>query len=95
LLKPPAKAPAAPVTATKKAVDTRATLAGEKWTFPVELAKPVHQPHLENFFNGIRNGEKLNCPGEVGYQALVAVLKTYEALQAGGRITVAPEEYKV
>jgi predicted dehydrogenase len=95
LLKPPAKAPAAPVTASKKAVDTRATLAGEKWTFPIELAKPVHQPHLENFFNGIRNGEKLNCPGEVGYQALVTVLKTYEALQSGAKVAIAPEVYKV
>jgi predicted dehydrogenase len=63
-------------------VDVRVTSEAAKWELPVELAKPAHQPHLENFFNAIREGEKLNCPGEIGYETAVAVLKVNEAVEA-------------
>ncbi len=49
------------------------------------LNKPVHQPHLENFFNTIRGKDKLNCPGEVGYETAVSVLKANKS-QANGTI---------
>jgi len=62
---------------------------------PVEMHKPYHQPHLENFFDAIRDRTELNCPAEVGYKTAVAVLKVNEAVQAGRKLTFGPEEFKV
>lgn len=76
-------------------VDVRVTSEAAKWPLPVELAKPAHQPHLENFFNAIRDGEKLNCPGEVGYETCVAVLKVNDAVAAEKRLTFDPKEFVV
>jgi predicted dehydrogenase len=61
----------------------------------VELNKPIHQPHLENFFDAIRGKAKLNCPAEVGYEAAVTVLKVNEAVEAGRRLEFKPEEFSV
>jgi predicted dehydrogenase len=61
----------------------------------VEMHKPIHQPHLENFFDAIRGKAKLNCPAEVGYETAVTVLKVNEAAEAGRRLEFAPEEFRV
>lgn len=61
----------------------------------VELDKPIHQPHLENFFDAIRGKAKLNCPAEVGYEAVVTVLKVNEAIEAGRRLEFKAEEFNV
>lgn len=66
----------------KAVIDVRVTSAPAKWPLPVELAKPAHMPHLENFFGAIRNGDKLNCPAEIGFETCVAVLKVNEAVEA-------------
>ena len=52
-----------------------------RWPIPVDLAKPAHQPHLENFFNAIRLGTPLSCPAELAYESAVAVLKVNEAVR--------------
>ncbi len=57
--------------------------------------KPVHMPHLENFFDGIRNGTPLNCPGEVGYETAVSVLRANDAVESGKKITFKPEDFLV
>jgi predicted dehydrogenase len=57
--------------------------------------KTEHQPHLENFFHAIRGTEKLNCPGEVGYETAVAVLKVNEAVAAEKKLTFDPAEFKI
>jgi len=62
---------------------------------PVKLDKPIHQPHLENFFDAIRGRAKLNCPAEVGYETAVTVLKINEALQAGCKIKLKPGDFIV
>jgi predicted dehydrogenase len=62
---------------------------------PVEMDKPYHQPHLENFFDAIRGKVELNCPAEVGYQTAVAVLKINEAVQAGRKLKFKPDEFVV
>jgi len=62
---------------------------------PVEMNKPFHQPHLENFFDAIRGRAQLNCPAEVGYKTAVAVLKVNEAVQAGRKLLFKPEDFKV
>ena len=62
---------------------------------PVQMNKPYHQPHLENFFDAIRGKASLNCPAEVGYKTAVAVLKINEAVQAGRKLEFQPDEFAV
>ena len=64
-------------------------------TVPVEMKKPFHQPHLENFFDAIRGKAELNCPAEVGYQSSVAVLKINEAVEAERKLRFEPGEFVV
>jgi predicted dehydrogenase len=66
-----------------------------KYDMLVKMDKPVHQPHLENFFDAIRGKAKLNCPAEIGYETAVAVLKVNEAAEAGRKLNFKPEEFKV
>ena len=59
----------------------RESPAPEAWDLPVTMEKPLHQPHLENFFDAIRNGTPLNCPSEVGFATAVTILKVNEAVE--------------
>jgi predicted dehydrogenase len=59
----------------------------------VQMDKPYHQPHLENFFDALRGRAKLNCPAEVGYETVVTVLKINEAVAAGRRLEFKPAEF--
>ncbi len=65
------------------------------YKLPVQMDKPFHQPHLENFFDAIRGKTRLNCPAEIGYETAVAVLKVNEAVEAARKLTFEPEEFKV
>jgi len=56
--------------------------------------KPVHQYHLENFFEAVRGRAKLTCPAEVGFVATVTALKANEAAEAGRRLELAPDDFK-
>lgn len=76
-------------------VDVRASKPPKRWPLPIELSKPAHQPHLENFFGAIRYGVKLNCPAEVGYETAVAVLAANESVAAGRRVEFKAEEFRV
>jgi len=61
-----------------------------------KLDAPVHQPHLKNFFDAIRDKNvKLNCPGEIGYETAVTVLTANEAIKTGGKIKFTAEDFKV
>ena len=75
-------------------VDVRVTAEAGRWPLPVELAKPAHQPHLENFFDAVRSGTPLNCPAELAYESCVAVLKTNEAVKARRVVEFRPEQFK-
>lgn len=75
-------------------VDVRVTAEAGRWPLPVELAKPAHQPHLENFFEAIRRGIPLNCPAELAYETAVAVLKVNEAVKNKTLLRFRPEEFK-
>jgi len=74
-------------------------LGGSKvlWPHPLlqRCTEYVHQPHLKNFFDAIRGKAKLNCPGQVGYETAVAVLKANDAIKEGRKVEFAPEEFKV
>ncbi|GAF90156.1 unnamed protein product [marine sediment metagenome] len=76
-------------------VDVRDTVPAAKYDLPVTMDKPFHQPHLENFFDAIRNKTGLNCPAEIGYETAVTVLKVNEAVQAGRKLDFKPDEFKV
>jgi hypothetical protein len=76
-------------------VDVRVTAEAGRWPLPIELAKPAHQPHLENFFNAISLGTALSCPGELGYECAVSVLKVNEAVESRQRHKFKPEHFHV
>jgi predicted dehydrogenase len=59
-----------------------------------EAAKPVHQLHLENFFDAIRTGAALNCPGELSFESAVSVIAANESVAAGKKIEFKPEDFK-
>jgi len=76
-------------------VDVRVSAPLGAWGIPVELNKPVHQPHLENFFDAVRHGTPLNCPAEKGYETAVTVLRVNEAVEAQRKLEFSPEEFSV
>jgi predicted dehydrogenase len=61
----------------------------------VDVEKSYHMPHLHNFFESVRGKAKLNCPGEVGYETAVQVLKVNEAVAAAKTLEFKPEDFKV
>ena len=75
-------------------LDVRVTAEAGRWPLPVELAKPAHQPHLENFFSAVLHGTPLSCPAEIGYETAVAVLKANEAVQARRMMMFRSQDFK-
>ncbi len=75
-------------------IDVRATAEAGRWPLPIELAKPAHQPHLENFLDAVRLGTALTCPAEIAYESCVAVLKANEAVAARRALEFRPEQFK-
>jgi predicted dehydrogenase len=75
-------------------VDVRVTAEAGRWPLPIELAKPAHQHHLEDFFAAVRNGTPLNCPAELAYESCVAVLKTNDAVRDRRVLEFRPEQFK-
>ena len=76
-------------------VDSRESPGLEPWDIPIELLKPHHQYHLENFFSAILHGTPLSCPPETGYESAVAVLTVNKAVEAGKTVYFKPEDFKV
>ena len=77
------------------AVDVRVSAEAGKWPLPIDLTKPAHQPHLENFFNAIRYGTPLNCPVEKGYETAVAVLNVNKAVATNQKIEFKESDFHV
>jgi predicted dehydrogenase len=74
------------------AVDVRETAASIQFDIPVVFSKPVHQPHLENFFDAIRGNCKLNCPADEAFASEYVVHKANEAIAAQKRLPISAEE---
>ncbi|MEO6006345.1 MAG: Gfo/Idh/MocA family oxidoreductase [Opitutus sp.] len=74
-------------------VDVRETAELSAWDIPITLDKAIHQPHLENFFDAIRKGTPLNCPGDSAFATAVTVLKVNEAVAAQKMLTFAPNDF--
>lgn len=60
-----------------------------------EVKKPVHQLHLENFFNAVRHGTPLSCPADLAYETCVTVMKANEAVARNCKIEFNPSEFVV
>jgi len=75
-------------------LDVRVSPELGSWPLPIQFNKPPHQAHLENFFDAIRLGTPLNCPGEIGFETAVAVLKVNDAVEAGTKLAYTPQEFK-
>lgn len=75
-------------------LDVRVTAEAGRWPLPVELAKPAHQPHLENFFSAVRDGTALTCPAGLAFESAVAVLRVNDAVRDGGVLRFRPENFK-
>lgn len=90
-----AVAPIAPVEGV--VLDSRETPGLEKWGLPVQLTKPYHQPHLENFFAAVRKDDPkaVSCPPETGYETAVAVLACNESILKNKKIEFKPEDFVV
>ena len=91
----PVKSPVKATVTTNAAIDVRVTAEADGWPLPVDLLKPAHMPHLENFFAAVRKGEKLNCPVDLAYESAVAVLAANRSVAERKTITFKPEEFKV
>jgi hypothetical protein len=74
-------------------VDVRETAELSAWDIPVTLDKAIHQPHLENFFDAIRLGTPLSCPGDSAFATAVTVLKVNESVAAQKMLTFAPQDF--
>lgn len=88
--------PPAAATAQQEAgnVDVRESPVPAKYSLPVELNDPYHQPHLVNFFESIRGNATLNCPAEIGFETAVMVLKVNEAVAAQKKLEFKPEDFE-
>jgi len=78
---------------SKAVVDVRETAALSAWEIPVTLDKAIHQPHLENFFDAVRKGTPLNCPGESAFATAVTILKINESIAAQKVLTFQPGDF--
>jgi hypothetical protein len=94
-LKMPEKVPVSGPGGAITKVDVRETAQLSAWEMPVTLDKAIHQPHLENFFDAIRKGTSLNCPGEEGFATCVTVLMVNKAIAAQKMLTAEAKDFVV
>ena len=76
-------------------LDVRETISPDEHKIPLKMLDPYHLPHLSNFFNTVRGLEELNCPGEIGFETAVTVLKVNQAIEAGKRLEFTLEEFHI
>jgi len=90
------KAPPKPKTRpAQTVVDVRQSVDMGAYEVPVELSKPIHQPHLENFFAAIAGKAKLTCPADVALRSELAIFKVVEAIDAQRKVAFTPEDFRV
>jgi len=87
--------PAAKKPPTSEEEHVRETGVVVPYELPVVLDKPLHQPHLENFFDAVRGKAKLTCPAEEAFRTEVVVHKVNEAVEAKKMLLFTPEEFQV
>jgi hypothetical protein len=93
----PVKKPVAATVTSNAAIDVRVTAEADGWPLPVDLLKPAHMPHLENFFLAVRRNKPdlLTCPADLAYESAVAVLAANRSVAEGKTIRFKPEDFHV
>jgi len=86
---------AAPEPADPNEIHVRETGQVTAYEIPVVLDKPLHQPHLENFFEAVRGRAKLSCPADEALATEAVVHKVNEAVEARRLLTLGPDEFRV
>ncbi|TKJ35726.1 MAG: oxidoreductase [Planctomycetes bacterium B3_Pla] len=82
--------------ASDSVLDVRETPKPPSYNIPVSMeGQPYHWPHLKNFFDAIRGKAELTCPGQVGYETAVSVLKVNDAIAAGRKLEFKPTDFEV
>jgi len=76
-------------------LDVRETAPPPSYMLPVQSLKLYHQPHLENFFDAVRDKARLNCPAEVGFESAVTVLKVNEAVEANRPLVFDAKDFEI
>ncbi|MBN1845390.1 MAG: hypothetical protein JW810_06870 [Sedimentisphaerales bacterium] len=66
-----------------------------EYQFNVAQDTSPRQAHLENFFGAIRGREPLACPASTAFATTVVVQKINQAIAAGGRVTLTPQDVDV
>jgi len=91
------KVPPQAVVPKKTAVDSRVSPPLPGYPLPIDLHKPAHMPHLENFFSAVRKNqpETLNCPADLAYESAVAVLAANVSVAERKTIYFEPEDFRV
>jgi hypothetical protein len=61
-----------------------------------EARKPVHQLHLESFFDAVRRTDPkaLTCPPQEAFRTAVTVLAANRAVRTGQRVVFKPEDFE-
>jgi predicted dehydrogenase len=85
---------AAPAPAEDSTVDVRETAPLVAYDLPIVLNKPLHQPHLENFFNAVRGEGKLNCDAAHAFESEAPIFKVNPAVAARKAIDMKPEDFQ-
>ena len=93
----PVKKPVSASVSSNAAIDVRVTAEADGWPLPVDLLKPAHMPHLENFFLAVRRKkpELLTCPALLAYESAVAVLAANRSVAEGKTIHFKPSDFLV
>jgi len=81
--------------ATSEEEHVRETGVVVPYELPIVLNKPLHQPHLENFFDAARGKARLACPAEEALRTEVVIHKVNHALDAKKMLTFEPDEFRV
>jgi len=84
----------APAPAEDTVADVRETAPLVAYDIPVVVNKPLHQPHLENFFGAVRGENELNCDGAHAFESEAPIFKVNPAVAARTTIEMTPEDFK-
>lgn len=79
--------------AKSETVDVRETVAAAAYEIPIVLNKPIHQPHLENFFDAIRGKAALTCDGRHAFESEVPIFKVNDSVAARKVIDFTVEDF--
>ena len=82
-----------PVTSEEASV--RETGVVVPYELPLVLNKPLHQPHLENFFDAVRGNARLTCPAEAAFPIEAVVEKVNRAVGEKKMLAFAAEDFNI